>query len=80
MERKRGQEGENQLPRRIIFEYQDGTVDYLEGDQAEKWSNVINGLITLGLVHGRRGQKELGSLQWREATSLKDIPSTEKAS
>jgi len=48
--------------RRIIFEKIDGSTHYLEGDDAEKWENVINGLISLGFAHGGQGQKELKDL------------------
>ncbi len=77
-EKKSGEEHEKQPLSRVIMENQDGTVSYLEGEDATKWSSAMKGLTTLGFVHGRQGQKELGSLHWKSAASLKDIPPTQE--
>ena len=63
-----GKEREKQNPTRVIIENPDGSVRYLEGENATKWINIINGLIPL-----RGGQDELRTFQWQEADSLQDI-------
>jgi len=77
MERKRTDEIEYQTPKRVIFENQDGTVRYYEGENAEKWNRVMGGLVTLGFAHGGQGQKELKSLEWKEAANLNEVSSPE---
>lgn len=77
MAREREQENEKQPPKRVIFERQDGSVNYLEGAEAEKWSKVMDGLVAMGFVHNQTGQKELGSLQWKQASSLTDVSKTQ---
>jgi len=66
-------EGEKESPKRVIIENQDGTIRYLEGADAEKWDRVVNGLVTLGFVHGHQGQDELASLNWKVAKNLNEM-------
>ncbi len=70
---------ERPYPKRIIFEQQDGSITYLDGESAEKWSRVMDDLVTMGYVHGQMGQKDLGSLEWKKAENLQGIttPPTE---
>lgn len=57
-------------PSKIIIENEDGTVRYVEGEDAVKWAKAINGLVQLGYTHGGQGQKELGELEWKEEENL----------
>ena len=41
----------NDKPIRIFFEYSD-RVEYLEGKQAAKWWQAVNGMCILGHFHG----------------------------
>ena len=63
-----GKEREKQNQSRVIIEYPDGSVRYLEGENATKWMSIINGLIPLS-----GGQDELRTLQWQKADDLQDI-------
>ena len=76
-EQKLEQEQEKQQPSRIIIESLDGTVKYLDGEDAAKWSRVMGGLVKLGFIHGKKGKEELGSLEWKSAASIQDIPTAE---
>lgn len=67
-------EEEKQAPRRVIFENQDGTVSYLEGDSARLWNDAVSGAIMIDFVHGASAQKKLKSIEWKEAPTLSDIP------
>lgn len=72
-ERKTNEERENPVTKRIIFEHEDGTISYLEGDDVQKWEKVMSGLVTLGFTHGKQGQSELKSLEWKSATNLQEL-------
>ena len=72
-ERHQGEENKKQSIKRVIFEKQDGTIIYLDGEQAAKWSDTVNSPIMNGFIHDRLGQDELGPLQWKQATSFEDI-------
>lgn len=72
-EGKRFEEKEKAIIKRVIFEHEDGTVSYLERDDAQKWEKVMNGLVTLGFTHGKQGQTELASLEYKYATNLQEL-------
>lgn len=73
LERRKNKEKEAQFTKRIIFENDDGTVRYLEGDVVQKWEDIMNGLVTLGFVHGEQGQAGLKSIEWKTAQSLREL-------
>lgn len=52
---------------RAIFEMDDGSVKYLEGVEAAKWVEIMDGMMTLAYVHGNRGTG-LDKLNWKETT------------
>ena len=81
MEREGDQEREKQPPKRVIFEYPDGTVRYLEGGQAERWLTEINKHILTGDPYENDEIiSMLNSRKWQMATSLRDIlPTTRTA-
>lgn len=72
-ERRKNKEKEAQVIKRVIFENDDGTIRYLEGEDVQKWEKAMSGLVTLGFVHGKQGQAELTSIEWRTAQSLREL-------
>ena len=70
------EEDKNQTSR-IIIEKKDGSVDYLEGEDAINWQKATNDLVELGGIHNREGQDEYNDLQtkWKKGKSLKSISS-----
>lgn len=70
-----GIEKEKSSLSRIILENNDGTVRYLDGEEAGRWDEVMDTLAGLGYVY-HIGQEELASLNWKEADSLQDLLSS----
>ena len=33
----------------------------------------MSGLVTLGYIHGKQGQAELKSIEWKTATNLQEL-------
>jgi len=53
-------EGDPQPQRkRIIFEYDNGTLSYIEGKDVEEYSRVEAGITGMSLIHGGLGWPEL---------------------
>ncbi|QQG41937.1 MAG: hypothetical protein HYV90_01335 [Candidatus Woesebacteria bacterium] len=72
-ERSQTKENEGPVTKRVIIEHEDGTISYLEGDDVQKWESVMSGLVTLGFAHGKQGQAELKSLEWKSAANLQEL-------
>ena len=71
---RQGEEGVgSSKTKRVIMENKDGTVTYLDGADLTLWEKTMSGLVSLGFIHGKQGQKELSEVKWKKASSLKDI-------
>ncbi len=71
--RRPGKEDENQPLKRIIFEDEDGTVRYLEGNQARIWLKIMDNFISLDLARTGEQPSELKSLRWKKGSNLGKI-------
>lgn len=73
-ERKLNEEEERISPiSRVIFQKEDGTVEFLDGVDASLWVKTITDFVLLGYSHGDQRQRELNSLNWKKAERLGDI-------
>jgi hypothetical protein len=50
---------------KVTIEYNNGDKEYIEGDDAENWSNVLDGAIVKDFTHGGRAQKVLKNITWK---------------
>ena len=58
---------------RVIFEHKDGTVNFLDGKQAQTWYEAMQRTSMLDFFHGGAIQKELKKLKLQKAPNLKTI-------
>lgn len=57
---------ENKKLKKIIMEYDNGDINYIEGDDVKKWEDSINSAIFLSHIHGSSIQEVLKEIEWKK--------------
>ena len=53
---------------KVIMEYDNGDIEYIEGNDVTKWQDTLNSTIVLDYIHGRQSQNILKDIIWRKMT------------
>jgi hypothetical protein len=59
---------------RVVLETSDGKVRYLEGDDAQRWDDIMHSIVMSAFIRGEGNQKELAALHWLKATACALYP------
>lgn len=57
---------EDRKLKKVVMEYDNGDIEYIEGDDVERWQNAINSAIVLAYVHGSSTQDVLKDIVWKK--------------
>ena len=66
---KRGEGAAKRQSVKVQFWYDDGTVEWVEGKEYEKWQRAVNGAIQNDFIHGAWAQGILKSVKWKKSAS-----------
>lgn len=50
---------------KVIMEYDNGDIEYIEGDDVEKWQKALNNALFLDHIHRGHTQDILKDIVWR---------------
>ncbi len=60
---------ENRKLKKVIMEYDNGDVQSIEGEYAERWIDAINSAIFQSHIHGSSIQDVLKEIEWKKMNS-----------
>lgn len=52
---------------KVIMEYDNGDIEYIEGDDVEKWQKALNNALFIDYTHRGHTQDILKDIVWRRA-------------
>lgn len=51
---------------KVIMEYDNGDIEYIEREDVEKWQKAVNSAIVLDYTHRGNAQKLLKEINWKK--------------
>mgnify|MGYP001612308784 FL=1 len=57
---------------KVELTYSDGSIDWLEGQDAEEWLTIVNGAFMMDAIHGDE-HAEMDKLSWKSKKPLESV-------
>jgi len=57
---------------KVIMEYDDGSKEYIEGDDVEKWQKALNSALVLDFTHEGGSQDILKTVTWKKLSEQEE--------